>query len=66
MSAFAGDFRYHEYGSHKKRRFEHSRLLPHTVMIALIVPLLLLFIAIRRNSGVLAAFILLMLFAARM
>ena len=35
-------------------------------MIALVVPLVLLFVAIRRNSGVLAAFLLLMLFAVRM
>jgi hypothetical protein len=35
-------------------------------MLALLVPLVLLFIAIRRNSGVLAAFLLLMLFAASM
>jgi hypothetical protein len=35
-------------------------------MIALVVPLALLLIAIRRNSGVLAAFLLLTLFAVRM
>jgi hypothetical protein len=35
-------------------------------MIALVVPLALLFVAIRRNSGVFAAFLLLMLFAVRM
>lgn len=35
-------------------------------MIALVVPLALLFIAIRRSSGVFAAFLLLALFAARM
>jgi hypothetical protein len=35
-------------------------------MLALLVPLVLLFIAIRRNSGILAAFLLLMLFAASM
>lgn len=37
-----------------------------TSMIALVVPLALLLVAIRRNSGVFAAFLLLMLFAARM
>jgi len=35
-------------------------------MIALVVPLTLLLVAIRRNSGVFAAFLLLLLFAARM
>jgi hypothetical protein len=35
-------------------------------MLSLLVPLVLLFIAIRRNSGILAAFLLLMLFAASM
>jgi hypothetical protein len=37
-----------------------------TAMIALVVPLTLLVVAIRRNSGIFAAFLLLMLFAARM
>jgi len=35
-------------------------------MIALVVPLALLIVAIRRNNGVFAAFLLLVLFAARM
>lgn len=35
-------------------------------MIALVVPLALLLVAIRRNSGVFAAFLLLMLFVARL
>jgi hypothetical protein len=35
-------------------------------MIALIVPAVLLFVAIRRNSGVFAAFLLLTVFALRM
>ena len=40
--------------------------LPLNSMIALVVPLALLLVAIRRNSGVFAAFLLLMLFAVRM
>ena len=40
--------------------------LPVHTMIALVVPLAILLVAIRRNSGVFAAFLLLMLFAARM
>ena len=35
-------------------------------MIALVVPLALLLVAIHRNSGVFAAFLLLMLFVVRM
>ena len=41
------------------------RPLPATAMIALVVPLCLLLIAIRRHSGVLAAFLLLVIFATR-
>jgi len=40
--------------------------LPLNSMIALVVPLALLLVAIRRNNGVFAAFLLLMLFAVRM
>jgi hypothetical protein len=35
-------------------------------MLALVVPLVILLVAIRRNSGIFAAFLLLMLFAVRM
>jgi len=66
MSAFADDLRSQLYGTHRKRRVTQARPLPHTAMLALLVPLVLLFIAIRRNSGILAAFLLLMLFAASM
>ena len=40
--------------------------MPHTDMLALLVPLVLLLVAIRRHTGVLAALILLMLFIVRL
>jgi len=53
------------YGTLRIQRVEQARSLPHTAMLALIVPLVLLAVAIRRHDGVFAAILLLLLFATR-
>jgi hypothetical protein len=58
-----------EYALHSKGLTERcvpTGIMPSNDMLALVVPLLLLVIAIRRNSGVLAAILLLTLFIVRL
>jgi hypothetical protein len=40
--------------------------MPHSDLLALLVPIVLLALAIRRNTGILAALILLVLFLVRL
>ena len=40
--------------------------MPHSDLLALLVPIVLLVLAIRRNTGILAALILLVLFLVRL
>ena len=66
LSALAGDLRSRGKGLSLRTVRWCTAPLPLYSMIALVVPLALLLVAIRRNSGVFAAFLLLLLFAARM
>ena len=65
MSASCGEIRSPRYGVSQGEHHLATGTMP-TDILALAVPLLLLVIAIRRNSGVLAALILLTLFIVRL
>jgi uncharacterized membrane protein YpjA len=65
MSASCSGMRFLGKGLQETPRL-HVELMPTSDTLALLVPIALLLVAIRRNNGVLAALILLVLFIVRL